>query len=164
MAEVTTDLRGLPREEAWARVIADADAILAGIDDPVAAMATMSCLLHHGFGFLWAGFYRVVAPELLRVGPYQGTLGCLEIRFGRGVCGTAARERRTVVVPDVHAFPGHITCDGRSASELVVPVYDPRGELIAVLDIDSERPGEFDESDARAAERLVAWFGRGPEA
>jgi L-methionine (R)-S-oxide reductase len=160
VAEVTSDLRTLPRAEAWTRVIEECTAILEGIDDPVAAMATLSCLLHHGFGWLWCGFYRVVAPDLLRVGPYQGTLGCLEIQFGRGVCGTAARERRTIVVPDVHAFPGHITCDSRSASELVVPVYDPHGALIAVLDLDAETPGAFGEVDARGAERLVAWFAR----
>ena len=123
-------------------------------------MATMSALLHHGLGHLWTGFYRVVAPDLLRVGPYQGTLGCLEIAFGRGVCGTAAAERRTVVVEDVETFPGHIACDGRSRSEIVVPVFDARGALIAVLDIDSEEIGAFDDEDRRALERLVKWFDR----
>lgn len=160
MAEEVVDVRGLPREEAWARLTETAFAVLAGVTDDIAAMATMSCLLHQGFGFLWAGFYRVVAPELLRVGPYQGSLGCLEIAFGRGVCGTAAAQRRSVVVPDVHAFPGHIACDGRSASELVVPVLDAAGELIAVLDLDADTPGAFDEVDARGAERLVTWFAR----
>ena len=109
-----------------------------GIDDDIAGMATMSALLHHAFGHLWTGFYRVVQPELLRVGPYQGSLGCLDIAFGRGVCGTAAAERRTIVVPDVDRFPGHITCDARSKSEIVVPVFDASGALIAVLDIDSD--------------------------
>jgi GAF domain-containing protein len=121
-------------------------------------MATMSALLHHGFGHLWTGFYRVAAPDLLRVGPYQGTLGCLEIAFGKGVCGAAARDRRTVVVPDVHAFPGHITCDARSRSEIVVPVTGPDGALLAVLDIDSDRPNAFDDADRAGLERLVAWF------
>src|SRR6188472_2045821 len=96
-------------------------------DDPVTAMATMSALLHHGFGFLWTGFYRVVSPGLLRVGPYQGTLGCLEIAFGRGVCGTAAAERKTIFVADVTRFPGHIACDARSRSEIVVPVFNVAG-------------------------------------
>jgi GAF domain-containing protein len=122
-------------------------------------MATMSALIHHAFGHLWTGFYRVVEPgELLRVGPYQGTLGCLEIRVGRGVCGTAAAEQRTVIVPDVQAFPGHITCDARSRSEIVVPVTGRSGALIAVLDIDSDQVATFDEEDRRGLERIVGWF------
>jgi GAF domain-containing protein len=122
-------------------------------------MATLNALLYHGFGHLWVGFYRVVVPgSLLRVGPYQGTLGCLEIRFGNGVCGWAAAELRTVIVPDVHGFPGHITCDPRSKSEIVVPVFDPRRELIAVLDIDSDRAEAFDEQDQAFLEQLVRWF------
>jgi GAF domain-containing protein len=94
------------------------------------------------------------------VGPYQGTLGCLEIAFGRGVCGTAAAERRTVVVEDVHAFPGHIACDARSRSEIVVPVTDRSGALVAVFDVDSERPATFDDDDRRGLERLLTWFAR----
>jgi GAF domain-containing protein len=159
MAELTLDLRALPKPEAYAELRAHVAAVLAGIDDPVAAMATVSALLHHGFGHLWTGFYRVVEPgRLLRVGPYQGTLGCLEIAFGKGVCGTAAAEGRSVVVPDVHAFPGHITCDARSASEIVVPVFGRGGELIAVLDIDSDRPAAFDDEDRVGLEAVVAWF------
>jgi L-methionine (R)-S-oxide reductase len=163
MAETTLDLRALPRAEAYAELLPHVDLVLEGIDDPIAAMATMSCLLHHAFGHLWTGFYRVVEPgRLLRVGPYQGTLGCLEITFGRGVCGTAAAERRTVVVEDVHAFPGHITCDGRSRSEIVVPVLDASGALVAVLDIDSDRPAAFDDVDREALERMMSWFARVP--
>jgi GAF domain-containing protein len=135
--------------------------VLEGIDDPVAEMATVSCLVHHAFAHLWTGFYRVVAPgRLLRVGPYQGTLGCLEIPFGQGVCGTSAAERRTVVVEDVHAFPGHITCDARSRSEIVVPVTDRTGALVAVFDIDSDRPAAFDDADRDGLERILARFGR----
>lgn len=166
MAETTLDLRALPKPAAYAELLPHVDLVLEGIDDPIAAMATMSCLLHHAFGHLWTGFYRVVdradGGRLLRVGPYQGTLGCLEIAFGRGVCGTAAAERRTVVVADVHAFPGHITCDGRSRSEIVVPVLDASGALLAVLDVDSDRPGAFDEVDREALERMMAWFARVP--
>ena len=159
MAEVTLDLRGMPKSEAYAELKKHVDAVLEGINDDVAGMATMSCLLHHAFGHLWTGFYRVVEPgRLLRVGPYQGTLGCLEIAFGRGVCGTAAAEGRTVVVADVHAFPGHIACDGRSASEIVVPVYDGAGALVAVFDVDSDRPGAFDDSDRAGLERILGWF------
>jgi GAF domain-containing protein len=123
-------------------------------------MATVSALLHHGFGHLWTGFYRVVQPSLLRVGPYQGTLGCLDIAFGKGVCGTVAAERRTIIVADVDTFPGHITCDPRSRSEIVVPVLAGDGEVIAVLDIDSDRPAAFDDRDRDGLERLVRWFSR----
>ena len=159
MAETTLDLRALPKAEAYAQLQQHCDAVLAGVRDEIAEMATLSCLLHHAFGHLWTGFYRVVEPgRLLRVGPYQGTLGCLDIAFGRGVCGTAAAERRTVVVDDVHAFPGHIACDGRSRSEIVVPVLGSDGALLAVLDVDSERLAAFDDTDRVALERLVARF------
>ena len=158
MAEITLDLRGVPKPEAYAELASQVESVLAGVDDDVAAMATMSALLHHGFGHLWTGFYRVVEPGLLRVGPYQGTLGCLEIAFGRGVCGTPAAARRTVVVADVNAFPGHITCDARSASEIVVPVFGRDGALIAVLDIDSSVPAAFDDEDREGLERLMGWF------
>ena len=163
MAETTLDLRAVPKRQAYAELLAHVDLVLEGIDDPIAAMATMSCLLHHAFGHLWTGFYRVVEPNhLLRVGPYQGTLGCLEIAFGKGVCGTSAAERRTLVVADVHAFPGHITCDGRSRSEIVVPVIDASGALVAVLDIDSDRPAAFDDVDRESLERMMGWFARVP--
>lgn len=164
MAEVTLDLRHAPKDRAYAQLHAHVIAVLAGIDDDVTAMATVAALVHHAFRHLWTGFYRVVSPQLLRVGPYQGTLGCLEIRFGSGVCGTAAAERRTVVVPDVERFPGHITCDARSRSEIVLPVFDRRGALMAVFDIDSERRAAFDEHDADGLERILRWFagdGRG---
>ena len=159
MAELTPDLRHVSKAVAYSELRAHVAAVLEGIDDQVAAMATVSALVHHAFGHLWTGFYRVVEPgRLLRVGPYQGTLGCLEIAFGRGVCGTAAAEARSVVVDDVHAFPGHIACDARSASEIVVPVFDPRGALIAVFDIDSATPAAFDDRDREGLEQLLAWF------
>jgi GAF domain-containing protein len=123
-------------------------------------MATISAVVYHAFGHLWTGFYRVVEPTLLRVGPYQGTLGCLEIPFGKGVCGAAAAERRTIVVRNVNDFPGHITCDARARSEIVVPVFAPSGALIAVLDVDSSQPAAFDEQDRDGLERLVQWFTR----
>ena len=161
MAETTLDLRDVPKAQAYAELTSHVDSVLAGIADPIAAMATMSCLLHHAFGHLWTGFYRVVEPgRLLRVGPYQGTLGCLEITVGRGVCGVSAAEGRTVVVEDVHAFPGHITCDARSRSEIVVPVRDAEGTLIAVLDIDSDQPAAFDDTDRQALEQMMGWFAR----
>jgi GAF domain-containing protein len=158
MSEVTLDLRGVDKPRAYAQLDEHVRAVLQRMSDPIAAMATVSCLVHHAFGFLWTGFYRVVEPRLLRVGPYQGALGCLEIPFGKGVCGTAAAERRTVIVPDVSKFPGHISCDGRSQSEIVLPVFGPTRELIAVFDVDSDRLATFDEEDERGFTRILSWF------
>jgi len=158
MAEVTPDVRRIPKDRAYAQLHSHIIAVLSGIDDDIAGMATISALLHHGFRHLWTGFYRLVGPSQLLVGPYQGTLGCLEIAMGRGVCGTAAAERRTIVVPDVARFPGHISCDTRSRSEIVVPVLDRDGALMAVLDIDSDRLAAFDAEDARGLEQIVRWF------
>ena len=160
MAEVTLDLRGVDKVQAYAELERHIEAVLEGIRDEIAGMATIAALVHHAFGHLWTGFYRVAGPGRLLVGPYQGTLGCLEIEFGRGVCGTAAAQQRTVLVPDVESFPGHITCDARSRSEIVVPVFDAREELIAVLDVDSEHPAAFDDEDRRGLERIVRWFAR----
>jgi GAF domain-containing protein len=158
MAEVTLDVRREPKERAYALLHSHVIAVLAGIDDEIAGMATISALIHHGFGHLWTGFYRVVAPDLLRIGPYQGTLGCMEIAFRKGVCGTAAAQGRPIIVPDVARFEGHISCDARSRSEIVVPVRNAAGELIGVLDIDSERRNAFDQTDASSLERIVRWF------
>ena len=161
MAETTHDVRSLPRVEAYTQLGEQLESVLQGIDDPVAAMACVSAILHHGFGHLWTGFYRVAQPgRLLRIGPYQGTLGCLEIPFGKGVCGTAAAESRTVIVPDVREFPGHIVCDPRARSEIVVPVFDGEAELLAVLDVDSEEIDAFSDVDARGLERMLGWFTR----
>ena len=159
MAEVTLDLRSENKADAYRQLEEHVRVVLEGVNDPIAEMATISSLVHHAFGHLWTGFYRVVEPgSLLRVGPYQGTLGCLDIAFGRGVCGTAAAEGRTVIVEDVELFPGHIACDSRSRSEIVVPVSDAAGDLIAVFDVDSERVGAFDERDARGLEAIVRRF------
>ncbi len=159
MAETIPDLRGIPKTRAYAELWAHGEAILDGIGDEIAGMATIASLVHHAFGHLWTGFYRVVEPgALLRVGPYQGSLGCIEIVFGRGVCGTAAVERRSIIVPDVEKFSGHITCDSRARSEIVVPVTGALGDLLAVLDVDSEQVDSFDQEDQRGLERLVSWF------
>lgn len=161
MAETTIDLRGTPLVEAYDELEAQTRAVLEGIDDPIAAMATMSALIHNAFGHLWTGFYRVVEKDrLLRVGPYQGTVGCLEIEFGRGVCGAAAATKQTQIVEDVMMFPGHITCDARSRSEIVVPVFSRDESLIAVLDIDSDQVGAFSGQDRVGLEKLVEWFRR----
>jgi L-methionine (R)-S-oxide reductase len=159
MAETIPDLRGLPKAHAYSELAGHTDAILEGVDDVVTAMSTIASLVHHSFGHLWTGFYRVVVPgQLLRVGPYQGTLGCIDIAFGQGVCGTAAAEMRTVVVPNVEEFPGHITCDSRSKSEIVVPVRDRKGDLLAVFDVDSEKFNSFDIDDQQGLENLMSWF------
>jgi L-methionine (R)-S-oxide reductase len=159
MADTIPDLRSVPKARAYAELKGHSDAVLEGIDDDVTAMATMAALVHHAFGHLWTGFYRVVVPgQLLRVGPYQGSLGCLDIAFGQGVCGIAAAEMKTVIVADVEKYPRHITCDARSRSEIVVPVIDQRGDLIAVLDVDSDRLDAFKAEDQQGLERLVSWF------
>ena len=159
MAEVTLDLRGVSRPAAYAELGAHLDAVLEGISDRVAIMATMAAVLHHSFGFLWTGFYQVLEPgQHLVVGPYQGTLGCLTIEFGRGVCGRAAATGRTVVVPDVREFADHIACDARSRSEIVVPVFDDARALIAVLDINADTVRAFGDHDVAGLERLVKRF------
>lgn len=160
MAEAFND-RALPAEKAarYAAVAEEIAAVLEGEPNVVARMATVSSMLAGSFeSYFWTGFY-VVDPAKeaeLVVGPYQGTLGCMRIAFGRGVCGAAAAARQTQLVADVHAFPGHIACDGRSMSEIVVPVFDAAGELIAVFDVDSDRPAAFDEVDQAWLERILA--------
>ncbi|MBO6852409.1 MAG: GAF domain-containing protein [Marivivens sp.] len=136
-------------------------AVAEGETDEVALMATLACEIHHSDErFDWTGFYRVVAPELLKIGPYQGGHGCLTIPFDKGVCGAAARTGETQLVPDVDAFPGHIACASSTRSEIVLPVWNGSGELIAVLDIDSDQPDAFDAQDAEAlADILKAVFG-----
>ena len=142
----------------YAEVAVEIASVLEGETDRVARMATVAAMLHQAFAhFFWAGFYVVDPdnPDELVVGPYQGTLGCLRIAFGRGVCGAAASSRRTQIVEDVHAFPGHIACDSRSLSEIVVPVLDAHGRLIAVFDVDALELAAFDETDARGLERIL---------
>lgn len=131
-------------------------ALTEGETDSVALMATMACELHHSDArFDWTGFYRVTAPGVLKIGPYQGGHGCLVIPFERGVCGAAARTGKTQLVPDVEAFPGHIACASSTRSELVIPVRDAEGRVIAVLDIDSDQPDAFTEADAKHLEDLL---------
>ena len=132
------------------------DSLTEGETDAVALMATVTCELHHADDrFDWTGFYRVTGPDMLKIGPYQGGHGCLVIPFARGVCGAAARTGETQLVPDVDAFPGHIACASSTRSEIVLPVRNGDGDLIAVLDIDSDRPAAFDEDDAAALEAIL---------
>lgn len=123
-------------------------ALTHGETDTIALMATVVCEIHHAHPFAdWTGFYRVVAPELLKIGPYQGGHGCLVIPFSRGVCGAAARTGQVQNVPDVEAFPGHIACSSSTKSELVLPVWNGRGHLLGVLDLDSDTPAAFTPED-----------------
>lgn len=152
----------LPADKAarYASVRADIAAVIAGEPNFTARYATAASLLAQAFPetYFWCGFYLVDAdrPGELVVGPYQGTLGCLRIPFGKGVCGAAAAKLETIVVPDVHAFPGHIACDSRSNSEIVVCVFDKAGALAGVLDVDSTAFSAFDEADARGLEAICA--------
>jgi GAF domain-containing protein len=159
MAEAFNDkvLTG-DKAQRYATVAEEIAAVLDGEPNVVARMATVVSMLNATFDhYFWTGFYMVdlTKPDELVVGPYQGSLGCLRIPFGRGVCGAAARERQSQVVEDVHAFPGHIACDSRSMSEIVVPVVDKEGRLIAVFDVDSELPAAFDEVDREALEAIL---------
>ena len=132
-------------------------ALTAGEGDAVALMATVACELHHSDErFDWTGFYRVTAPEVLKIGPYQGGHGCLVIPFARGVCGAAARTEQVQLVADVETFTDHIACASSTRSELVLPVFDAEGRLIAVLDIDSNQPDAFTQADADALEEILA--------
>ncbi len=123
-------------------------ALTHGETDTVALMATVVCEIHHAHPFVdWTGFYRVVGPDLLKIGPYQGGHGCLVIPFSRGVCGAAARTGKVQNVPDVEAFPGHIACSSSTKSELVLPVWNGHGKLLGVLDLDSDTPAAFTNAD-----------------
>lgn len=132
-------------------------ALSEGEDDPISLMATMACELFHRMErFDWVGFYRNMGDETLKIGPYQGGHGCLVIPFSRGVCGASARTGQTILVPDVNAFDGHIACSSSTLSEIVLPVRNASGELIAVLDIDSDEKAAFDHEDQINLEQLLA--------
>ena len=141
----------------WPALKRDIAALCEGESDTVALMATVACEVHHADErFDWTGFYRVVAPDLLKIGPYQGGHGCLSIPFSRGVCGAAARSGEVQIVDDVHAFPGHIACSPTTRSELVLPVWNRHGDLLGVFDIDSNTPAAFTRKDAEALQAILA--------
>ena len=142
------------KAEKYRELLMQAEGLVSGETDTIACMANIAALVHEAFGFWWTGFYRVIGDELL-LGPFQGPVACVHIGYGRGVCGTAWKERRTVVVPDVEQFPGHIACSALSRSEIVVPVFSG-GEVVAVLDIDSRELNTFDGTDALWLEKIVA--------
>ena len=143
------------KDEKYRVLHAQIKALTEGESDLTANMANISSMIHQTFGFWWTGFYRVCGQELV-LGPFQGPLACSRIPFGRGVCGTAWKEEKTIIVPDVELFPGHIACSSASRSEIVVPVFKNDGnEIIAVLDIDSAEPDTFDETDRTWLEAIV---------
>ena len=141
------------KEDKYALLYKQIIAVTENESDSIANMANIAAMLHATFGFWWTGFYRVVGEELV-LGPFQGPLACSRIAYGRGVCGTAWKEQRTQVVPDVELFPGHIACSSASKSEIVVPLFK-EGKVVAVLDIDSEHLATFDDTDRLWLERIV---------
>ena len=153
----TLTISGTSKQETYTSLLPQVQAVMDNSVDIIANMANMAAMLHETFGFWWTGFYRVIGNELV-LGPFQGPLACTRIAYGRGVCGTAWKERRTIVVPDVEQFPGHIACSSASRSEIVVPVFQ-NGEVVAVLDIDSDQLATFDETDKVYLEQLVLWLG-----
>lgn len=141
------------KEDKYALLYKQIIAVIENESDSIANMANIAAMLHATFGFWWTGFYRVVGEELV-LGPFQGPLACSRIAYGRGVCGTAWKEQRTQVVPDVELFPGHIACSSASKSEIVIPIFKER-KVVAVLDIDSEHLATFDDIDRVWLERIV---------
>ena len=135
--------------------------ILEGEDDWVTAMATVVCEMHNAFDhYHWTGFYRTTSPGMLKIGPYQGGHGCLHIPFDRGICGAAARTGETQDVPNVHTRPEHIACSSSTNSEIVVPIKNATGEVVAVLDLDSDHLAAFSKDDIELAERICSWLGK----
>ncbi len=147
---------GTKKNEKYQRQFLQLEELLKKTDDVISRMSTIAALLHYKFdGFFWTGFYLLKQGKLL-VGPYQGPLACQELKTNTGVCWAAINKKKTVVVPDVHKFPGHIACDTRSNSEIVVPVRNWHGQIMGVLDIDSQNFSNFDEIDATNLEKIVA--------
>ena len=158
----------MTKEEKYKSLLPQVQGLLSGEPDSLANMANLAALLHQEMGFWWTGFYRVEGEELI-LGPFQGPIACTRIAYGRGVCGTAWKEKRTVVVPNVEQFPGHIACSAASRSEIVVPVWH-KNKITAVLDIDSKELGTFDETDKQYLEKMAGlvygpqkdiWFAAG---
>lgn len=145
------------KKEMYATLLPQIKALVEGESNRVANLANVAAALKQTFDFFWVGFYLVEDGELV-LGPFQGPIACTRIRYGRGVCGTAWKEGKTLVVPDVDKFPGHIACSSASRSEIVVPIYNKEKEVVGVLDIDSDRLAEFDETDREWLERIVAVF------
>ncbi len=149
----TLHISATSKEEKYRSLLPQLKGLLEGETDTIANMANISAALKITFGFFWVGFYIVKREELV-LGPFQGTIACTRIKYGKGVCGTAWKEKRTVIIEDVNQFPGHIACDAASQSEIVIPMFS-HDEVIAVLDIDSDHLNHFDETDARYLQQIV---------
>jgi L-methionine (R)-S-oxide reductase len=158
MAE-TLHITGTGKAEKYHSLLPQLKALCEGETDLVANLANITAALKETFGFFWVGFY-IVRKEQLVLGPFQGPLACTRISFGKGVCGTAWKEQRTILVPDVEQFPGHIACSSASRSEIVVPVKNISGEVVMVLDVDSDRLNDFDAADEQHLGELCAWIGQ----
>ena len=143
----------MDKKEKYHLLVGQIGALVEGEKDSVAVMANVCAAIHEAMGFFWTGFYRVKNGELV-LGPFQGPVACMHIGFGRGVCGTAWKQRKTIVVPDVEQFPGHIACSSLSRSEIVTPVFSKDGEVQAVLDIDSRELAAFDDTDRQYLEEI----------
>lgn len=157
MAETLTLTPGGSRQDRYAQLLPKIRGLIDAEPDAIATLANVAAALQMAFQFHWVGFYLVKGDELV-LGPFQGPLACTRIPRGRGVCGSAWARAATLVVPDVHRFPGHIACSAASASEIVVPVFDAGGAVWAVLDVDSVTPGDFSDVDQAALEQLAGWL------
>jgi L-methionine (R)-S-oxide reductase len=142
------------KEDKYKELIPQLEGLIASENDLVANLANITSALKMSFDFFWVGFYRVIGQELV-LGPFQGTIACTRIAFGRGVCGTAWKEKKTILVEDVGTFPGHIACSSASKSEIVVPIYDLQKNIVLILDIDSDRYADFDQTDAYFLEKIA---------
>lgn len=154
MSETLTIPETSDKTEIYAALMPQVAAVIEGCDDIIANMANVAAILKTAFDFHWVGFYRTTSPDMLMLGPFQGPLACTAISFSRGVCGAAARTQKTIIVADVDAFPGHIACSSLSKSEIVVPLVTASGTQL-VLDVDSDRPGDFDAADQKYLEEIV---------
>jgi L-methionine (R)-S-oxide reductase len=155
MAEDLTILITASKEEKYQSLLPQIEGLLIGEDNLIANLANISAALKEGLGFFWVGFYLVDSPNELVLGPFQGPVACTRIRKGKGVCGASWEQEKTLIVPNVDEFPGHIACASASKSEIVVPVYS-KGKIIAVLDVDSDQLNDFDEIDMKYLEKIVS--------
>lgn len=155
MAEELIIADGGGKEEKYQTLLPQIEALISVESDVVANLANVSAVLKSTFGFFWVGFYRVIDGELV-LGPFQGPLACTRIRKGKGVCGTSWEKAETLLIDDVEQFPGHIACSSDSKSEIVVPVFDTKGEVCMVLDVDSDQLADFDATDKKYLEQLAA--------
>jgi len=157
VAENITIDSGVTKAEQYEQLLPQIQSLVGDETDEQALLASTAAALHHGFGFFWTGFYRVIENELV-LGAFQGPVACMRIAYGRGVCGTAWKEGQSIIVPDVDQFPGHISCNSASRSEIVVPLKDKNSEVRAILDVDSNQLNAFDTTDQQYLEQIANWL------